>query len=137
MENSTGMKPIHLPHYQHGGEEGGRGCRCEDIDCCSVSLSSLHDQIYFLKGAWEKLLGEVLLEKMQHSRCGPAATEGQAARCRAESRAFVRRWRRAATTLRPFSPPVVVSSNQSVCIRSGLPDQSTDVVGGSCAVAPE
>lgn len=48
----------------------------------------------------------VLLEKVQHSRCGPAATEGQAARCRAESRAFVRRWRRAVTALRPFSPSI-------------------------------
>lgn len=31
----------------------GRDRRSKSIDCCSVSLSSLHDQIYFLKGAGE------------------------------------------------------------------------------------
>lgn len=69
----------------------------------------------FPQRSLEKLLG--VLEKVQHSRCGPAATEGQATRCRAESRVFVRRWRRAAMA------PDVVSSNHSVCSH-GAADQT-------------
>lgn len=115
MENSVGMKPIHLPHCASlpaWRRKGGSGYRCVGIDCYSVSLSSLHDQIYFLKGAWKKLLGGAWKSAAQQTwsccdrrwgfevSCGERGfCETQATRCYA---------------LRPFSPPAVVSSNHSV-----------------------
>lgn len=51
-----------FPHnfQQHEGKrekrETGRKGRFQSIDCHSLSLLSLHDQIYFLKRSLEKLL---------------------------------------------------------------------------------